>query len=183
MAMKPCVECKQQISTDAKSCPNCGKRNPTTSPKATAITAVIFVLFVGYCATRLANLDTSGSNSAGLSSTESRPAPIRPVATVSAVELWRQYEANEVAADNYYKGRVFRVKGTVSSIDKDFMDNVVLHLESPNEFMQTMATMKDSKNSPNTAAASLRRGQRVTLVCVVKGRIVGSPVLDDCIFG
>jgi hypothetical protein len=43
--------------------------------------------------------------------------------------------------------------------------------------------LKDSKNSPNTPAASLSKGQRVTLICIVKGRFIGSPVLDDCIFG
>lgn len=62
-----------------------------------------------------------------------------PVATASASDMWQQYEANEVAADNYYKGRVFRIEGTVASIDKDLMANVVLHLE-PNELMTTSAT-------------------------------------------
>src|SRR5690606_23606999 len=29
-----CLECKREISTEAKSCPHCGKRNPTTSTSA-----------------------------------------------------------------------------------------------------------------------------------------------------
>lgn len=32
MALKPCIECKREISTEAKTCPHCGKKNPTTSP-------------------------------------------------------------------------------------------------------------------------------------------------------
>lgn len=184
MAMKPCIECKHQVSTDAKPCPNCGKKNPTTKVTAKAITGIIMILFVGYCATQMANSGSSGaSNSAALANTgPSAVTNAAPVATVSAYEMWQQYDANEVAADNYYKGRVFRIKGTVASIDKDFMDNVVLHLVSPNEFMTTTATMKDSKNSANSPAASLSKGDRVILVCVVKGRIVGAPVLDDCVF-
>src|ERR671920_508557 len=32
MALRPCNECEREISTDAKSCPHCGKRNPTKVP-------------------------------------------------------------------------------------------------------------------------------------------------------
>jgi len=28
VALKPCRECQKEISTDAKACPNCGKRSP-----------------------------------------------------------------------------------------------------------------------------------------------------------
>lgn len=28
MAMKPCRECKEQVSTQAKTCPHCGTKNP-----------------------------------------------------------------------------------------------------------------------------------------------------------
>jgi RNA polymerase subunit RPABC4/transcription elongation factor Spt4 len=31
MALKPCKECGKEISTEAKVCPNCGKKNPTAS--------------------------------------------------------------------------------------------------------------------------------------------------------
>ena len=30
MALRPCTECKREISSEAKSCPHCGKQNPTT---------------------------------------------------------------------------------------------------------------------------------------------------------
>ena len=29
MALKPCRGCGEQVSTDAETCPNCGKKNPT----------------------------------------------------------------------------------------------------------------------------------------------------------
>ena len=32
MALKPCRECGREISTEAKSCPKCGKNNPTGTP-------------------------------------------------------------------------------------------------------------------------------------------------------
>jgi putative nucleic acid binding protein len=92
--------------------------------------------------------------------------------------LWREYDANEVAADNKYKGKVLAVSGTVASIDKDFMDNIVVHLLSPNEFMNTSATMQKSEAGQ---AAALSKGQHVKVVCEGNGRVVGSPVLKDCV--
>src|SRR5689334_14300460 len=51
MAMKPCKECGHEISTEATTCPHCGKKNPTgvrTSPIALGCLALIgFVIVVG----------------------------------------------------------------------------------------------------------------------------------------
>lgn len=33
MALKPCKECKQEVSTSAKTCPHCGVKNPTVTAK------------------------------------------------------------------------------------------------------------------------------------------------------
>lgn len=36
MALKPCRECKTEVSTEAKTCPKCGVANPTNQTSATA---------------------------------------------------------------------------------------------------------------------------------------------------
>jgi hypothetical protein len=109
-----------------------------------------------------------------------RPAPPPEQAIrLSAIELWDVYHANEVAADNQYKDRLLLVDGTVKSIDKDFMDNIVLHLRSRNEFMGTMAKVEDSEKS---RAAALRKGQKVALECRGDGMVMGSPSLRSCVF-
>lgn len=97
--------------------------------------------------------------------------------TVDAVKLWKDYDANEVAADGVYKGKILQVTGTVASIDKNIMGDIVLHLKSPNEFMNTMATLKKTETSK---AAALNKGAKVTLLCKGKGRLLGSPALGDC---
>jgi hypothetical protein len=106
-------------------------------------------------------------------------APRQPSVSVDAMKLWQDYDSNEVAADNIYKGKTLRVSGTVDSIDKDAFDNMVLGLHSPNPFMHTRAKMV-AADAP--AVASLAKGARVVLVCEARGRIIGSPVLDDCSF-
>lgn len=41
---------------------------------------------------------------------------------VDAETLLRDYAGNEQAADSLYKGKVLRITGTVSGVDKDFLD-------------------------------------------------------------
>lgn len=96
---------------------------------------------------------------------------------VDAVRLWQDYDANEVAADNLYKGKMLAVSGTVRSIDKDFLDNIVIRLATPNQFMSVMATMEDYESGK---AASLSKGQAVAVVCKGAGMIIGAPVLHGC---
>ena len=98
---------------------------------------------------------------------------------VDAIKLWSDYHDNEVAADEQYKGRLLLVDGVVASIDKDFLDHIVIRLKSRNEFMGTMATMEDTEKR---TAASLRRGQRVRVQCRGGTMIMGSPTLSDCTF-
>lgn len=96
---------------------------------------------------------------------------------VDASRLWRDYNANEVAADNKYGGHEILVQGTVQSIEKDFMNSVILELRSSNQFMPTRAYLN---SADVTQAARMSKGQRVLLTCTCKGKVVGSPVLKSC---
>lgn len=52
MALKQCRECGKQISSDAKTCPSCGKRNPhgQLSTGAGCLMLLLFFVVVGMCA-------------------------------------------------------------------------------------------------------------------------------------
>jgi hypothetical protein len=171
MALKPCKECKKSISGDANPCPHCGKKNPHGMSKLMkygggAVLAVI-VLAIAAPAAKTAK---GTSNSSPVEASQGRS----PALAVDAVKLWQDYEANEVAADGTYKGKILQVTGIVSSIDKDFMDNVVLRLKSPNPIMGTMARLEKSESGK---AAGLSKGAAITLICEGRGRVVGSPSL------
>jgi hypothetical protein len=96
---------------------------------------------------------------------------------LDASSLWRAYNANEVAADDKFKGRDLTVTGSLQSVEKDFTGDVLLHLRSPNQFMPTRAYLRDGEAA---TAARLKRGQKVLLGCTCTGRTMGSPVLKDC---
>ncbi|MDR6517492.1 hypothetical protein J2789_000154 [Variovorax paradoxus] len=52
MALKPCRECKKEVSTEAKACPHCGVTSPTKKPPSTkealiGAGAIIAVVAIG----------------------------------------------------------------------------------------------------------------------------------------
>lgn len=96
--------------------------------------------------------------------------------TVDATELWRAYDANEVAADNVWKGNRILITGEVAGISKDFTDAIFIQLRSPNEF--TPAYVKDT-SAPK--AARLKKRQQIVLTCTCTGKVMASPVLKDCV--
>jgi len=181
MAMKSCKECKKEISTDAKQCPNCGKKNPTGGISkikiGLGVLAVLVVIRAASGGGGSSGASTSNTSIAG--SPAPAQAPTRVAMSVDNRKLWKDYDANEVAADGTYKGQLLKVTGVVASIDKDFMDDIVLHLASPNEFMNTMASMEKAETAKSGA---LSKGQTVALLCTGNGRVVGTPALRDCRF-
>ncbi|WP_446901283.1 OB-fold protein [Burkholderia sp. YIM B11467] len=123
------------------------------------------------------------SSAASNAQTDASAAPAtqtqKPVETVSvtASALFTAYDKNEVAADQKYKGKALSVGGTVQSIDKDAFDNIVVKLKTSNEFMPVHAYLSKEHEA---LAASLEKGRKVTWVCEGAGRLIGSPILRDC---
>ena len=61
VALKPCRECGQEISGEAKTCPHCGKRNPT-GRKTSPIALGCLVLIVGTVVIDIAVTSSSDSS-------------------------------------------------------------------------------------------------------------------------
>jgi len=49
--------------------------------------------------------------------------------TISAADLYANYDANEVSADENFKGKTFYVTGIVEEIKKDFMNDIYVTLK------------------------------------------------------
>ena len=96
---------------------------------------------------------------------------------VGSIRLWQDYAANEVAADNLYKGKRLRVIGRVLTIDKDPYGAAVLNLVSGNAIFQTMATLEADQTQ---RAATLTKGTQVEVECVGKGVMMKMPQLENC---
>lgn len=102
-----------------------------------------------------------------------------PIVEVTAVQLERDYAANEVAADAQYKDKVLRVSGIVDEIRKDLLDEPVLTLRTRNRF-DTVHCSFDGDGA-NASLAALRKGQPVTVRGLGSGYILGSPTIKRCV--
>ncbi|MDR3453567.1 MAG: TonB C-terminal domain-containing protein [Rhodoferax sp.] len=104
-------------------------------------------------------------------------AAVEPAIHVDSARLFADYSANEVSADLKYKGHRLAVSGVVQSINKDITDDTYLKLATENEFMGIHADLKKQYVSQ---AASLTKGQPITVICTGAGLMIGSPMLKDC---
>lgn len=115
--------------------------------------------------------------STNAASVEKPVAPVDAILAVTVAQLAKDYDANEVAADQKYKGKKLRVSGSVQSIDKDVFDNIVVHLRATNEFIPAMAKLDDKHEA---LAASLSKGNKIIWQCNGGGKLIGRPVLNNC---
>lgn len=97
-----------------------------------------------------------------------------PAKAVSALELFNAYEANEIAADQAYKDQRLEVSGVIEGIDSDLSDEPVVKL-SAGTFQSVHV-----QDLTQTVAASLSKGQQITVTCIGGGEVVGSPILKNC---
>ena len=109
---------------------------------------------------------------------ECRPDPDTLQApSISADRLAIEYRDNEVAAEENFKGRMLVVTGEVRSVETD-MDG------SPRIWLETetgRGVLCGLALSERRKAASLRKGQTVSLVGLVGVSVMRTPTMDDAV--
>lgn len=93
---------------------------------------------------------------------------------IDARALHAAYSANEVAADGQYKGKPLQVSGSIEAIDSGIGDEPIVRL-SAGDFDSVHV-----KGLSSSLAASLQKGQQITVLCTGDGEVMGSPMLDEC---
>lgn len=108
--------------------------------------------------------------------------------------IFKDYQANEVAADKKYKGKWFVVTGKVSEIAKDFrgkpylvfaMDSYgVASIRADLFDDQVCGVSKDKGVTSCSAidrAAKLKKGQKIDIECKGAGMLMNTPMLRECL--
>jgi hypothetical protein len=104
-----------------------------------------------------------------------RAAAFSPV-QITAAQILREYQDNSGSADAKYRGTLLLVAGSIGWVDRDFVDEIVLHLRTGDDSVSVMATVSDADTKK---AAHLMNGEHVVLLCKGKTRM-GSAALEDC---
>jgi hypothetical protein len=100
--------------------------------------------------------------------------------SVSAVDLWSAYDGNAVKADSTYKGKVVRLSGKVSKVDKDLTDDkpyVALECAPYMDWVHVYF-----KQSEASKLADLNKGQTITIVGKCEGKSVAYVEIKDSFF-
>jgi hypothetical protein len=94
--------------------------------------------------------------------------------TITAKQLIAEYEANEVSADNTFKGKTFYVAGTVVDIKKDILGKIYVILDGENIIRRVQCYFEDAET-----AGKMSKGMNVTF----KGKCSGlmmNVLMKDC---
>lgn len=185
---KPCEHCGKQLALDAQVCDQCGcstakKRKVFGRTEVLVILATVLAFGYSVMSDRRERKETATIASVPPQTEpeqqETPPTPPEPPPpTVTARDIALAYAENTVAADQVYKGRRFRVTGSVSDINTDFMGDPYLMLKGgQNEFMEPQFKFTKS-DAPELA--KLRKGHKVTLECTGRGDFAKTPMSDDC---
>jgi len=88
--------------------------------------------------------------------------------TLSADQLYKEYDTNEVAADAKYKGKVVIVSGKIQDIGTDIMDDAYIVIGGEGFLDGVQCTFTESGKA---SVARLSKGQQVTVKGEVGGKI------------
>lgn len=100
---------------------------------------------------------------------------------ISANRLFKEYEANQVAADEKYKDKILEISGIVDDIGKDIADQIYVALKVGGEYEISVVQCYFS-GEHTSEAAQLKKGQKIT----IKGKceeqnIVGNIIINGCV--
>ncbi len=124
------------------------------------------------------NSTESSSSVSSTSKIVETPKKEEAVLDVTPNELAYAYSDNTIAADQKFKGKIYRVSGMVVDINTDVWGNPYITMQGgDNPFMLPQFKFEKSELAQ---LANLKKGTRATLVCVGKGDIAKIPMSESC---
>ncbi len=156
--MIKCGSCGNDISSEAKACPNCGAKVKKPIYKKWWFWLIIAIAFIGIIAA--AGGDSSEPSSSSGNEAQTTEAAI----VVSADNLIRAYVNNAVSADAQYKEKMVTVSGTIYSIDDGY---ITIEPDSDDLWLNNIYAYYDSNEIDKLG--SLAKGDRITVTGECKG--------------
>lgn len=174
--MKKCKACQKEIDPKARKCPYCqaDQRNWFAKHKILTGFLVLIVLII------ILSIAGNGKSKPATTAANTPVPTAQPAINVSAVQLASDYHANEVSADEKYKGNTLIVTGTVDSINEDFLNDPYIQLSDGLDDDGITDVDCHFSQSDVGSLAKLSKGQKVTVQATDNGMVLGSVNLQSC---
>jgi hypothetical protein len=99
--------------------------------------------------------------------------------SVTAIDVAKAYNDNQVAADQKYFKKPLLLLGTIESINSGLGNEPYIALRGLNEFLSPQVHFHKANIEK---ISSLKKGVKIVLVCDGAGSIVGTPLFKSCQF-
>lgn len=170
-----CPKCKETIQNGAKKCKHCWADLRNWFRKHYIITTFLVLVLLWSIISATSSSETS-NNQSPLTSKQQNNVPV-DIVSIWSIELYQEYEANEIKADEMYWSKIIEVTGAIQSIGKDFLDDMYVLLEGDGVILGIQCMLKDSEKSK---AVELTEWQEITVQWKVWSKI-GNLVMRSCI--
>ena len=98
-----------------------------------------------------------------------------PSVIITASKLYKEYNSNEIAADEKYKGKIIEVTGVIRDIGNDIMDNAYITLVGDEYFGDIQCYFNEK-----SVVAKLSKGKRITVIGSCSGLMINVQI-NNCI--
>lgn len=140
---------------------------------------IVIILLLGFLASKLGN-EKKDSASAPAQATETKKQDepkAEPALDISAADLAKAYEDNEVNADKQYKDKMVNVTGKIVDISV-VLGNTAVTLSDGKDFSLNLVHCSFKDQAEIDKVAKLKKGETITINGKVEGKSV-SVVIND----
>ncbi len=100
-----------------------------------------------------------------------------PLSGPTADQLFERYEANEIDADQAFKGRRVMISGEIDSIGKEILGRPYVTFKVARSRLSSVQAVFVNENDLRT----MHRGEFVTAICTVDGKTLGNVLASRCV--